>query len=222
MKKALKSAKLSSGHSSGNSGRKGPALRAAKEYGFIKGSYIKSWEYLKKSRNFIFIIVGIFFAFALAGFFIPAPQAVSDYLLKFIKELVGETSGLPATGLIWFIFFNNIKTSFFGMALGVFFGIFSVFISLFNGYILGFVAAMSVKQDGVLILWRLFPHGIFELPAVWISLGLGLKLGGSSLSKEKGRFRKDLLDSLRVFAFIVIPLLIIAAIIEGSLISILG
>jgi len=36
---------------------------------------------------------------------------------------------------------------------------------------------LSVGIEGYGILWRLVPHGIFELPAVFISLGLGIKLG---------------------------------------------
>ena len=73
-----------------------------------------------------------------------------------------------------------------------------------------------------MVLWRIFPHGIFELPAVFISLGLGLKLGTFIFQRNKLKaFAEFFWNSLRVFLFIVLPLLIIAAIIEGSLIFLL-
>ena len=92
-----------------------------------------------------------------------------------------------------------------------------------NGYVLGFVAYLVVNSDGILVLWRLFPHGIFELPAIFISLGLGLKVGTFIFQKKKFEsLKKYSLNSLRVFLFIVLPLLIIASIIEGSLIYLSG
>jgi len=109
------------------------------------------------------------------------------------------------------------------MFLGMFLGIAPVLFSLFNGYLLGFVALMAVNEQGFLSLWRIFPHGIFELPAVFISLGLGMKLGSFIFQRNKAESFKDFLwNSLRVFLLIVLPLLIIAAIIEGTLIALAG
>ncbi len=180
-------------------------------------NYKKSWEYIKESKKFILIIVGIFFIFALVGFFVPAPNYVSGLISSYVKEIVNEASGLSWLQLVSFIFFNNLKSSFFGLVFGIFFGILPSLLALANGYILGFVSNESVKTNGLLILWKLFPHGIFELPAVFISLGLGLKLA-SKLFEKKGKFGENFLKALRVFLFVVAPLLIIAAIIEGSLI----
>lgn len=189
---------------------------------FIFDNYKKSWKYLKESKNFIFIITGIFFLFLLAGFFLPVPDYISLKILNYIKNLVNQTSSLSTIPLISFIFFNNLKSSFFGLILGIFFGVFSIFVAAFNGYLLGFVSEISVKNNGFFILWRLLPHGIFELPAVFISLGMGLKLGFFLFSKKKNGLREIFLDSIRTFLFIVVPLLIIAAVIEGSLIILLG
>ena len=95
--------------------------------------------------------------------------------------------------------------------------------AILNGYLVGFVASMAVGSGGVIVLWRILPHGIFELPAVFISLGLGLKFGTFIFQKKiLESFRRFLWNSLRVFLLIVLPLLIIAAIIEGCLIFIAG
>ena len=153
------------------------------------------------------------------GYFIPAPENIVQLILEFIEELLRKTEGMSPVDLTSFIFFNNLQSSFFGMIFGVVFGIFPVITIVSNGYLLGFVSSSTAQSEGFLILWRLFPHGIFELPALIISMGLGLKIGTFIFQKKKIESLKNYLwNSLRVFLFVIIPLLFIAAIIEGILI----
>jgi stage II sporulation protein M len=197
-------------------------VRNKKGFSLVE-QYKKTWDYLRKSQNFIWTIVGIFFAFVLIGFFVPLSEQVSESIFKFLEELVGKTKDMSQGELISFLFLNNVQSSFFGFVFGVVLGIFSIFATALNGFILGFVAAWSVEVAGFSSLWKIFPHGIFELPAVFISLGLGLKFGSFIFQKEVGEsFRDYFLNGLRVFFFVVIPLLIVAAIIEGSLIFVFG
>ncbi|MEK6898273.1 MAG: stage II sporulation protein M [Nanoarchaeota archaeon] len=227
---------------------------------FLKKNYQLSFRYIRESRNFIYAVIGVFIFSSLIGFFVPAPAYVAEQISKFIEELLRQTQDMSVFELIRFIFINNFKSSLSGMALGVFLGIFPMISIIANGYILGFVVLASVNSDGILVLWRLFPHGIFELPAVFISLGMGLRIGlpfiyryFSYYSKKENVlalisgvlflvpaiiftliFNNDLRkhqlknfsyrfkSSLKVFVLIVIPLLIVAAIIEGSLIVFMG
>jgi stage II sporulation protein M len=185
----------------------------------LKKQYSKAWNYLGVCKNFILFGIGIFFISALLGFFVPVPEELSEKILEFIKEILGQTEGLSHWGLFRFIFFNNIQSSFFAMILGVFFGIFPVLAAIANGYLVGFVSALSVQNAGVFSLWRLLPHGIFELPAIFISIGIGIKLGTFWFKKEPiKKLENDLLEALNAFFLIVLPLLIIAGIIEASLI----
>jgi len=194
-------------------------LKSKKDFSF-KQEYKESWGYLKKSQNFIYIIIAIFLLFALLGFFIPIPESLSNQIFEFIRELLEQTKNMGQGELTSFIFFNNFKASFMGMIFGALFGVFSIILALVNGYLIGFVALIAIQEAGFSVLWKLIPHGIFELPAVFISLGLGLKLGMFVFEKEKfSAFKDFLLNSLRVFLLIVVPLLIIAAIIEGALIA---
>ena len=185
----------------------------------LKKEYKKSWNYIKESKKFIWIVIGIFLGFALIGFFVPPPEYLSQKIFEFVKEILLKTDGMSQNQLIGFIFFNNIQSSFFGMAFGIFLGIFPVIAAIANGYLLGFVANLAIQDGGLLSLWRIFPHGIFELPAVFISFALGLRLGASIFSRKKfGNLNKNFISSLKTFILIIIPLLIIAAIIEGTLI----
>lgn len=189
---------------------------------FYKRNFLLSWQYVKESKNYIWFIVAVFLASALLAFIYQPPEIV-ELIREFIEKLMAETQDLNTGQMMLFIFDNNLRTSFFSMLLGVFLGIFPFLAAFSNGYVLGFVAQKSIAIEGGLSLWRLLPHGVFEFPAVVLSLALGVKFGMFVL--EKGRRKKEFIrrakESLRVFFFIVLPLLIIAAIIEGLLIGLL-
>ncbi|MEK6906286.1 MAG: stage II sporulation protein M [Nanoarchaeota archaeon] len=185
--------------------------------GIIK-EYKESWIYIKESKDFIYSSMLIFAIFAVIGIFLPIPEVISKQILDILEKLINETTGLSAFGLVIFIFKNNLIASFLGMVSGIFLSIYPFLAALFNGYLVGFVASLTVKAGEISSLWRLLPHGIFELPAIFISLGFGLKLGSFIFQDNKILFiRKNFSESLRVFILVVIPLLIIAAIIEGML-----
>jgi len=228
---------------------------------FVYRNFKLSLNYIKNLKNYIWFVSLMLFCFGLIGFMLPI--FFQEQVLNLIKELIEKTQGLDTLNLIRFIFINNLKSSFFAMIFGIFFGIAPIAVAVVNGYVLGFVANKAVISGGVSVLWRLLPHGIFELPAVLISIAIGLKLGISfiynciieynkNLTKLsifllillsilffpisiiivgiltiinknlRKRFFSNLDIALRVFIFIIIPLLVIAAIIEGGLIVLLG
>ena len=185
---------------------------------FIK-EYKKSWDFIKETKNFIYSIIVIFFIFSIFSFFVSPPEFITEQILIFIQELLDKTKDMSHFELTRFIFLNNLQSSFFGMLFGIFLGIFPLVGAISNGYLLGFVSSLAIESEGIFILWKLFPHGIFELPAIFISLGMGLKIGTFLFQEKKLESLKNYVwNSLRVFLFIVMPLLIIASIIEGSFI----
>lgn len=185
----------------------------------LKKEYEKAWNYLGDSKKFIWIALGIFTLFILIGYFVSLPNFLNSKILDFIQNILSKTEGMSCLQLIKFIFFNNIQSSFVSMIFGILLGIPTILIIISNGFILGFVFNMSVQSKGILSLWRIFPHGVFELPAMIISFSLGLRLGFSIFNKKDfEKFKDNLYSSLKVFILFVIPLLIIAAIIEGTLI----
>lgn len=187
----------------------------------IKKEYKKSWKFLKECKTHILVVVILFFLFVLIGFFFPV--FLTDFINKFIDEVTRKTSGMGFSQLLFFILENNLLASVAGIGLGIFFGVPSLIYALLNGYVLGFVAGKSVSVAGTGVLIRLLPHGIFELPALFISLGLGLKIGWFVFSgKNKKSFIDVLTRATWTFVLIVIPLLIIAAVIETGLIFLLG
>lgn len=191
---------------------------------FVYENFKSSLKSLKKVKNYIIFSLVLFFISGVIGS--AFPKIFERQVLELIKQLVAQTEGLNGIELIAFVIFNNIKSAFFGLAFGVFFAIIPVGILLMNGYVLGFVINKTVAFQDIFVLWRLAPHGIFEIPAILISIGFGIRLGlflfiyhGKNKKKE---FWEWIKEAARIFIFIIIPLLVIAGIIEGSLIWMIG
>lgn len=188
----------------------------------LKKEYKKSWNYIKETKIYFYIIAIIFLVMAIIGFLVPAPEFITETIMGLLQEIITKTQGMNSLELIFFIITNNVQTSFLGMIFGFVLGIFPVITALINGYLLGFVSSMTVSVESPLILLKLLPHGIFEIPAVIIALGLGMKLGTFPFKKNpKKSLREYLANSIRVFLLIILPLLLVAGIIEGSLIFLL-
>ncbi len=197
--------------------------------GFFKRNFLRSLDFIRDNKKYIYFIIWVFVITALIALAFPVPAELDGLIKEKIKSLIGQTEGLGFLGLMQFIFVNNIGVSFAGIFFGVFFCIFPFLVAAGNGYMLGYVIKLVIGKlgiaEGVGSLWRILPHGIFEIPAIIISLGIGIKLGVSLFSSlNKGSFKSlwsDLGDSARIFIFIVLPLLVIAAIIEAGLMMLL-
>lgn len=178
-----------------------------------------SLKYLRESRKYVYFVTFLFFFSALIGFFFPSNFTFIDAILKEIAEKAENLRGLD---LILFIFDNNVKSAFLGVILGGIFGIFPFINALSNGIVLGYVFSKVWQISGFADFWRILPHGIFELPAIFVALGLGIRLGMFVFSKNRIKeFKYRLWNSLKAFITLVIPLLVVAAIIEGLLITFL-
>lgn len=182
-------------------------------------NYSRCWEFFGECRWHIVFTLGVFALLFIIGFTFPI--FFREEIFGFITEMIKMLEGKSIFELIGFIFLNNLKVSFFAIVLGIGFGIFPLMIGIVNGYLLGFVSREAVTRGGILVIWQLFPHGIFELPAILFSMGVGLKIGADLFRKDK-RLGYNFREGLRFFAFVIFPLLLIAGIIEGILIGIMN
>lgn len=172
--------------------------------------------YLYDSRSYLYAAFFIFLLTGVISFLFPSWFSFLDETLR---QLIDQTTGLSGGELFVFIFQNNLTSAFFALFGGLFLGLVPLFNALLNGAVLGYVIAHAAPLAGWGVLWRLLPHGIFELPAIFIAMGLGIKLGfsffqRSPLSVVVSRIHA----STRVFLYVILPLLLIAALIEALLI----
>lgn len=186
----------------------------------LKVQYKEAKDYLRESSHAVYLAIVLFLLSAISGFIFRAHLSLIDDLLK---DIIEKTANLNAPEMIFFILQNNLQSAFLSVVLGIFLGIFPIFSAVSNGVVAGYVLGKTYEVAGIASWWRLLPHGIFELPAIFIAFGLGIKLGSSIFAKnQKEEFKRRFYQAMNVFLMIIIPLLIIAAIIEGLLIIFLS
>ncbi len=129
------------------------------------------------------------------------------------------------------IMVNNIAVSFRAVFGGVTFlvngfppivtppGVFTAYLLFFNGVNIGAIATLVGQNNLAYPFWAfVFPHGALELPAIFLAGGAGLLLARSILLP--GAYRRS--DALIFYGrqaaqlvFGIVPLLLIAGVIEG-------
>ncbi|MFC1712685.1 stage II sporulation protein M [Candidatus Poribacteria bacterium] len=114
---------------------------------------------------------------------------------------------------------NNIGVTFYAFSLGIFMGIGTTLILIFNGLIFGVVAFVFFQHNyGMEFLTTVMIHGTVELSCIFIAGGAGLLLG-DALINPGHRFRKEaLVQNGKEAAKLILgiaPWLVVAGIIEG-------
>jgi len=122
---------------------------------------------------------------------------------------------LAASGIMT----NNLAVSFATFAMGITAGIGTIWMMVTNGMLIGVIGAATWQAGMALQLWSFVaPHGVLELPAIFIAGGAGLEIARGmlfpgflprreSVALAGGRAARLVLG--------IVPMLIIAGIIEG-------
>ena len=114
---------------------------------------------------------------------------------------------------------NNLSVAFMTFAAGITAGIGSLYLLFFNGLMMGVIATACWMGGMSVPLWSFVaPHGVLELPAIFIAGGAGLRLAQALLFPGL-LSRRDALavggnEAVRLLLGC-IPMLIIAGIVEG-------
>ncbi len=171
-------------------------------------------------RTAAIITVGILILTGLLGAFaVHADESVGEGLIAMMNEEVFNKigSGDPAV-VAANIFANNTETSVILFIGGASFGLITALILSLNGFIIGIVVEYVRQEQGLyVILAGVLPHGVFEIPALVLAGMFGLLLG-EELWKElhgTGDAISAAQQNGKRFLVYVLPLLGIAAIIEG-------
>lgn len=121
--------------------------------------------------------------------------------------------------LILLIFLRNSLAALLSIALGPFFAVVPVIGAVSNGTLIGVVIAHVDNPDKFSAFLHLLPHGIFELPAIMTAWGFGIWRGLWYFQKRTAQTSEEIRKkAYRTYFTFILPLLIIAAIIEGLLI----
>jgi stage II sporulation protein M len=142
----------------------------------------------------------------------------SEELVAPLAELARRLQELGPLALILAIFFRNAAAVGLTMFTGVLLGVVPLAAALVNGMLAGYIIGLRPQE-----VWMVLPHGIFELPAAFIGWGLGVWCGMWVLHPPRRQTLKARLGrSLRLYLTLILPLLAVAAVIEGSLVFLLS
>jgi uncharacterized membrane protein SpoIIM required for sporulation len=91
--------------------------------------------------------------------------------------------------------------------------LFPVLSLISNGYITGTIVIPNLAHINLLL-----PHGLFEFPAFFIGVAYAIWLGLWPYKENRGeRLKERAVQCIGVYAYVVVPLLVVAAVLEGIL-----
>ncbi len=169
-------------------------------------------------------LVIFFLCWAVSYFVFYSNQDLTAGLFNTISQMFQENGVYTESGGISFfaLLFNNIRASALMASLGIIPFLFLPAIILgYNAVIIGIACAFSMAMGtGVsFLVLALLPHGIFEIPALILSAALGIYLCKELVKKLVGRsrlasFSGVFLSMLRFYLCVILPLLVVAALVE--------
>ena len=184
-------------------------------------------EVFKQNRLYILSSGVIFFLGWVIGALFPEQlYAYVEDSLERIRHLAEKTQGQDsALYTAWVIFKNNLTAVVVMLVTGIGYGLITFFALLMNGMLIGVMFGSIGAQTGVsmweVIVFGLLPHGIFELAAIFIAAGFGLKLGRVLLVplREKTRLQSigHVVREVARSAWVIVLLLVVAAGVEGTI-----
>jgi len=171
-------------------------------------------------RRYVGWLVAFFVLTAVLGWL--APERAMAPVIDRLRPLMLALRSLPTWQLFLVILANNAIKTFFAMMGGVLLGILPTVAIASNGFLLGALChRASHLMRPLQLVGALVPHGMFELPAVFIAAGYGLWIGAGVLERMGGQEGVDIAGrvrhAVRRYLQIVLPLLIVAAAIESTL-----
>lgn len=176
-----------------------------------------------------FLVAGIslFMSSTVVGCYVGL---INPELLQALAELLRGQPGLlprqPVLELrflefLGLVLLNNSSKCLAAILLGPAFGLFPLILGVVNGFILGVLSVLVSKAYGPwFFLAAVAPHGVFEVPAMVLSVALGLRAGWALVKKLRGKevsLRREVKRGLKFYLRVILPLIVFAAFIETFL-----
>lgn len=179
----------------------------------------------QKLTKMTLIVAGIFIVMtAVFGFYFYEHQTdAQDLMALYMPAVESITTEQGALSLL-----PLLRSNLFACALCVGLGLIpALFLpvwallsnAMMIGALLGLVGVSGIMSPLKTVLFGLLPHGIFELPAFFLSMAMGIYLCRTLSLKLLGKAKEEkLLPMLngiaKGFVLVVMPLLLVAAVIE--------
>jgi len=209
---------------------------------FLRVFYLRTPEVLHKYRLYCGLAVLAMAVAALAGVSAVlsgdevSPRLVlSSQLVEYFQDAVGRdqdwalAAGIPPAmrpPASVAIMLNNLQIALVSFLLGILLGYFTLAVVMYNGYMLGYVAAMYLHSAAISgrpeLGWYFTagvgPHGVLEIPAILLAATAGLALGLSWVFPGRRLRSQAFAETARETLLLVSAaalLLVVAGLIEG-------
>ncbi len=134
-------------------------------------------------KTWLVIVITLFTVGIVWGLSTPSgsPGAFSEETSA-LQELARIIAKLPAWAMFGFILLKNISAVLFSFVLSPLFLVVPIVSLLMNGWLIGAVANTVVAEQSIgYLLAGLLPHGVFELPALFIAQAAALSFGVAAM-----------------------------------------
>ncbi|MGE5528635.1 MAG: stage II sporulation protein M [Patescibacteria group bacterium] len=179
---------------------------------------IHAW---RRARGYFWLGAAVFFAGIVLGALLPAlspglTRGMLDLMAQKFGPILKQIGELGPAGGVLVIFANNLRAALVTMAAG--FTLILPAVALFlNGLLVGLTAVRGRAALGGFLL-TVLPHGVLELPALFLASALGWRMGAVFWREVLGRFRsgelRELLGDLKRLGPVLLALLAAASLIE--------
>jgi uncharacterized membrane protein SpoIIM required for sporulation len=183
---------------------------------------------VQQTRGYLALATGLFLFAGLVSWWLAwhDPTLISLVVPDAIVEKVRDQGELWTGSIVGIepfassqIMTNNIKVSFAAVAGGMTGGLLTAYSMLFNGLLIGTIGTLVGQNNLAFPFWAfVLPHGSLELPAICLAGAGGFLLARALLFP--GQYRRK--DALKLYGnqaiqlvFGIVPMLVIAGIIEG-------
>jgi uncharacterized membrane protein SpoIIM required for sporulation len=163
------------------------------------------------------IVVAVWLSSSERALDVAAPEATRAAYVN--EDFENYYSSEPASQFATEVLINNIQVSFLAFALGAFLCIGTVYVLVFNGFVLGgawavfIVAGQQSKFFGLIL-----PHGLLEITSILVAGAAGLSMGWAIISPGDRTRAAAFTAEARRSIVIVLGLMlafIVAGLIEG-------
>ncbi|WP_339060600.1 stage II sporulation protein M [Tepidibacillus marianensis] len=190
------------------------------------------WNILVHSKRYLYLSVLLFFIGMVVGYaFLDLNSPIIQSILRNMETVVEK---IKTNDTVFFmirtIFLNNLFLAVLMILSGLLLGLYPMISLTVQGIMLGFIIKHLFSQGRTIgfVLLGILPHGILEIPGIFIASAYGIKLGFSLLRLISKAITKDnkeehiaaeFLLNIRRIPIVLIGLtiiLFIAAVIEST------
>jgi len=162
------------------------------------------------------VSTGLLVFFILLGIYL-SPTTGADTVAE-LRQWVAPVVEMGPLGILAFVIVNNVIKALIVIVSGVLLGMPALLFIAVNGMTIGSLAGViGAKAGYAVVVVGLLPHGIIELPALVLATALGFSLGKEALLwmlRRESHLKVQFRSALSIYAKVVLPVLVVAAIVE--------